>query len=231
MKRSILRQNCRIFLASVSVLFLAGCDHRNNQSSKFSGTLELTEHSVGAVTAGRIADLSVEEGDEVVKGQFIAALEHYGQAKRDFRRAAELLKSGGVSRQQYEHDRQAMEDQRVLSPIDGVVLLKVHEAGEVAAAGEPVVVLGDPQDMWIKIYVPESFVSRIKMNQMADIYVDGVKEKVFGHVIFIAFRTEFTPRNIQTPEERITQTFAVKVKVNNPSKALHPGVAADVYLR
>ena len=69
------------------------------------------------------------------------------------------------------------------------------------------------------------------MNQKARIQVDGVDKELTGHVTFIDTQAEFTPRNVQTPEERATQTFAVKIGLENPPQALHPGVAADVYFK
>ncbi|MBN1794192.1 MAG: biotin/lipoyl-binding protein, partial [Candidatus Omnitrophica bacterium] len=118
------------------VVLLTGCSSRKDITSlTFSGTLEIEEHSLGAPVSGRIKDILVEEGQGVKAGQPIAFLEHYEQAKRDFERSEALLDSGGVSREQYEHDRQTMDDQQILSPIDGVVLLKVRESGEVVAAG------------------------------------------------------------------------------------------------
>ena len=58
--------------------------------------------------------------------------------------------------------------------------------------------------------------------------VDGAKQAYKGHVTFIADKAEFTPRNVQTPEERVTQTIAVKITVDNPDENLHAGVSADV---
>ena len=196
---------------------------------KFSGTLEMTEHSVGAPVAGRLAEIFVEEEQEVHKGQVIAVLEHFQQAKKDFERDAVLVDSGGVSREKYEHDRQAMEDQQVVSPVDGVILIKVREVGEVVEAGAPVVVIGEQDDMWIKVFIPEDLISQVAVNQKAKIQVDGLDQEFNGHVRYIATKAEFTPRNIQTPEERATQTFAVKVILDNVRVPLHPGVTADVY--
>ena len=92
----------------------------------------------------------MEEGQSVKNGQIIAYLEHYDQAKRDFARSEDLVGSGGVSKQEYEHDKQAMEDQQVVSPIDGIVLIKVRENGEAVTAGAPIVIIGDPTKLWIK---------------------------------------------------------------------------------
>jgi len=123
-----------------------------------------------------------------------------------------------------------LEDQEVLSPADGVVLLKVREEGEVLSAGAAVVDIGDRSHLWVKIYVPEGLINRVRLDQPATLTVDGLKKTFKAHVSFIASKAEFTPRNIQTPEERITQTFAVKVTLDETPDDLRPGVAADVKL-
>ena len=200
------------------------------QGLKFSGTLELTEHSLGARAAGRLSALFVDDGDEVKAGQLLATLDRFEQSKKDFLRSKELFQGGGVTQQDLEYAQLAMEDQEVVSAVDGVVLVKVHEVGEVVGAGTSVVVVGDRKRLWVKIYVPEEMINKIQMNQSAVLRFDGLSEEFSGHVRFIASRAEFTPRNVQTQEERIIQTFAVKVVLDNPPPYLRPGVAADVVI-
>ncbi|MBI3617787.1 MAG: HlyD family efflux transporter periplasmic adaptor subunit [Candidatus Omnitrophica bacterium] len=214
----------------LSLLFLAGCKALDNGTSlKFSGTLEWTEYALGARGSGRLAELNVEEGQAVKKDQMIATFDRFKQARRDLERAKQLYEQGGTTEQELEHAALAEDDQKIVSPLDGIVLVKVNELGEVVQAGAPVVVIGDPQDMWVRIFVPEGTINRIKMGQSAEIRFDGISEKFVGHVSFITPQAEFTPRNVQTQEERVTQTFAVKVRLNSPVVYLRPGVAADVY--
>ena len=214
----------------LGLIFIAGCAQNHDVFSlTFSGTLEMTEYSVGSPVPGRLARVFVDEEDDVRKGQIIAQLEHFEQAQKDYQRAEALVKSGGVSRQEYEHTKQAMDDQQAVSPVDGVVLVKVREPGEVVGAGAPIVVVGEQADTWIKVFIPEDLVSRLAAGQKARIFVDGLSRELAGHIISIATKAEFTPRNIQTPEERATQTFAVKVKVDDSTTPLRPGVTADVH--
>ncbi len=198
---------------------------------KFSGTLELTEYSLGSRVAGRLSQVSIEEGDEIKKGALIATLDRYDQAKRDYERTLGLFKDNAMSQQTLEQAELALEDQRIVAPVDGVVLVKVHESGEVVASGSPVIVMGDHQNLWVRIYVPESLLHKIKLHQEADVKVDGLDKTFSGHVTFIATKAEFTPRNVQTPEERASQTFAVKVMLDHPDSSLRPGVGADVTFR
>ncbi len=215
----------------IFTLFLSGCG-QNYQSGalKFSGTLELTEHALGAKAAGRIVSLSVEEGNPVKAGQLLATLDRYEQARRDYERSQSLTAQGGATQQSLEYALLALDDQQIVSPVDGEVLVKVHEAGETVAAGSPVVVVGDRSKLWVKIFVPEGRINRIRLGQPATLSFDGLRQSFNGHVSFVAPMAEFTPRNVQTTEERITQAFAVKVVLDDPPANLRPGVAADVVI-
>jgi len=214
-------------LAGVAVNL--GCDRLANHGRlRLSGTLELTEHAIGAPVPGRLGTLKVDEGDEVQKGQLLATLEHYDQMQRDYERVKSVAEQGGATQQAVEQAVLALTDQAIVSPVDGVVLLKVHEPGEVVPAGGAVVVVGDRSQLWVKVYVPEGQVNRLQLNQAATLRFDGLRQSFKGHVSFIAPQAEFTPRNVQTPEERVTQTFAVKVALDEPTAFLRPGVAADV---
>lgn len=207
----------------------AGCGKfRGNDDMALSGTLELTEYSVGSPAPGRLREVLVDEGDIVKAGQLLAAFERESQAQRDWQRAERLFKQGGGSEQAAEQARLAWEDQRVVAPVDGVVLLRVRESGETVPAGAPVAVIGDTRDLWVRVHVPEGHVNRVPLNQPATLRFDGLDRSFKGHVSFVSPRADFTPRNVQTPEERVTQTFSVKVTLDERDPALRPGVAADV---
>jgi membrane fusion protein YbhG len=202
----------------------------NPKPNLYTGTLEFTEHGVGARVAGRLSTLQVDEGDEVKNSQLIATLERYDQNKKDYERLSQLSQQGGATRQAVEQAELSLQDQQILSPVEGVILTKVHESGEVVAAGDPVVVIGDRKKIWVKIFVPEGMISRVKMNQAADLKFDGLEKHFKGHVSYVSPKAEFTPRNVQTEEERVTQTFAVKVQLDEVEPFLRPGVTAEVSL-
>lgn len=215
----------------VGCLALAvGCQQQRQPAGKmaFSGTLEMTEHQLGAKAAGRVSTLLVQEGDKVTAGQLIATLDRYEQARKDLERAQALFAQGGATAQDVEYAQLAMEDQQVVSPIDAVVLVKAREVGEMAQAGAPVVVIGDPKDQWVRVFIPEGAINRIRMGQKASLSFDGMTQTYLGHVRYIATKAEFTPRNVQTAEERVTQAFAVKVAADIGDLPAHAGVAVDV---
>jgi multidrug resistance efflux pump len=213
----------------IGLLFILGCSTKATiEYSKFSGTLELTDHVLGTKVAGRLTTLNVKEGDLVKAAQLIATLDRYEQTKKDYERTVELYNAGGTNTQAVEYAKLAMEDQEIISPIDGVILVKSAEVGETIPSGAGVVVVGDLKDQWVKIFVSEGLIGQIKMGQRASVIFDGLKNSYEGHVSFIGTKAEFTPRNVQSPEERITQVFAVKVRLDQPDEHIHPGVAADV---
>ena len=209
---------------------LGGCRMGGDSEILLSGTLEMTEHSVGARVPGRIATLGFDEGQPVTKGQVLATLDRFEQAQRDNERLKRQLGQGGVSQQAVEQGDLSVEDQRVVSPVDGVVLVKVREAGEVVAAGGPVAVIGDTARVWVRVYVPEGDIARVRLGQTASLKFDGIAREVTGKVFYIAPQAEFTPRNVQSQEERVTQTFAVKIALDRPDPGLKPGIASDVTL-
>jgi HlyD family secretion protein len=114
------------------------------------------------------------------------------------------------------------------SPQAGVVLRKHVEPGEMIATGTPTVTIADLRNIWLKIYVPEPQLGRVKLGQTAEVTTDSYRGKVYqGTVTFINSEAEFTPKNVQTQEERVKLVFALKITVDNPNQELKPGMPAD----
>lgn len=121
---------------------------------------------------------------------------------------------------------------RMTAPFAGVVTLRHREPGEVVAAGAPVLTVMDPDDRWVRIYVPENRVAAAKLGAKAEIRCDTFPDRTYeGQVTFIASEAEFTPKNVQTPEERVKLVYAVKVRIlGDEARDLKPGMPADVKL-
>ncbi|OGQ48459.1 MAG: hypothetical protein A3H42_06045 [Deltaproteobacteria bacterium RIFCSPLOWO2_02_FULL_46_8] len=220
-----------VILVLFLLLLTTGCNkYLNGSKITLSGTLELYEHSLGSRVAGRLVTKTVEEGDTVKKDQLIGTFERYEQASRDYKRISKLYESGGATQQQVEEAALTLEDQQIKAPLDGVILTVIHEIGEVVSAGSPVVTLGDRSKLWVRVFVPEGYINRVHMDQPTTIKFDGLSKKFKGHITTISPMAEFTPRNVQTPEERVTQTFAVKVTLDEAPDYIRPGVAAEVTL-
>ena len=219
------------FIVAGITFFCCGCGKPLEQGiHTFSGTLEINEYALGTSVGGRIERLYVDEGQNVAKGELIATLDHYPLAKTRYDRLAGLIKFGAVSQEDFELAERDVKDQEIVSPVDGVVLVKVHEEGEAVSAGSAVVIIGNTQAYWVRVYVPEGMINRIHLNQSAKIRLDGLKKMLTGRVSYISPQAEFTPRNIQTPEERVSQAFAIKVNLDQPVDNLHAGVYADVLI-
>ena len=120
----------------------------------------------------------------------------------------------------------------IRAPFDGVVTVRHHEPGEIVAAGAAVLSLMNPDDRWVRIYVSESRIGAVRTGQQAQITSDTYKGRHYGgQVIYISSEAEFTPKNVQTQEERVKLVYAVKVRItDDPRFDLKPGMPADVVL-
>lgn len=127
--------------------------------------------------------------------------------------------------------RTRLTDATLLAPTAGIVLSKNIEAGEQVAPGTPVVTIGKLEEVWIRGYVPEDELPRIKLGQKARVTVDGLKGRVFtGRLDFIAQEAEFTPKNVQTEKERVKLVYRIKILLANPKSELKPGMPADAVI-
>lgn len=125
-----------------------------------------------------------------------------------------------------------LRDTVIVSPANGLVLTKNFENGEYINPGSALVTIGDMTDAWVKVYVSSTQLGLLKIGQQVDVRVDSFPEKVFpGQIKEISQTAEFTPRQSITQRERANLVFAVKVKVENESGVLKPGMPADVVIK
>lgn len=127
--------------------------------------------------------------------------------------------------------RKRLKDCVLLAPAGGTLTNRLVEPGEFVGVGSAVAVIADLGRLEITVYVPEATVPRIRLGMRAQAAVDAFDDRTFaGKVVYISPQAEFTPKNIQTQEERTKLVFAVKVVVPNPDGALKAGIPADVTL-
>jgi HlyD family secretion protein len=120
---------------------------------------------------------------------------------------------------------------RIVAPSDGRVTLRNAEPGEVVAPGFPILRIADLARVRVRVYVPEPQIGRVKTGQGAAVSVDAFPGRTFpGTVTEIAEKPEYTPKNVQTREERAKLVFGVKVEVENPGGELKPGMPADAVI-
>lgn len=117
------------------------------------------------------------------------------------------------------------------APLSGFVLAKHAEPGELLAAGSPVITVGRLDEVWVRAYIPETQLGRIKLGQQAVVTSDTWKGRTYrGVVSFIASEAEFTPRNVQTEAERVKLVYRIKITIANPKQELKPGMPVDLVL-
>jgi multidrug resistance efflux pump len=121
-----------------------------------------------------------------------------------------------------------IERMTIAAPIDGIVLEQTVHVGELAAPGVPLITLANLDVVELTVYVPEDQFDEVSLNQQVQIRVDSFPGQTFeGAVVRIADEAEFTPRGVQTREERVNLVFAVKIQIENPDHVLKPGMPAD----
>lgn len=113
----------------------------------------------------------------------------------------------------------------------GKLIARMYEPGEVVMPGAPVVTIADLDDLTVKVYLPEIYLGMIKLGQDVTIQIDSHPQRSFsGRVRYISDKAEFTPKNIQTKEERVKQVFAIKVSSSSHGGILKPGLPCDVII-
>jgi HlyD family secretion protein len=149
----------------------------------------------------------------------IARPEEIIQAKANYEKSSALVDA----------IKKSIRDCYVLSPINGFVVKKFIEIGETVSMMSSIVKVSDLSKVEVRIYVSETELGKVKLGQKAELSIDSFKDKSYeGKVTFISPEAEFTPKNIQTKDERTKLVFAVKVEIPNPNYELKVGLPADV---
>ena len=134
-----------------------------------------------------------------------------------------------VVKAQLELYKEQLDELNITSPIDGIILNKFAEEGEYLLPGTPVYEVADLYNVKCSIYIPEDEYGKIFLNQKAVLYVDSYPAEQFtGYVTKISDKAEFTPKNIQTKEDRVTTVYKITISIKNPDLKLKPGMPVDV---
>ena len=127
--------------------------------------------------------------------------------------------------------KERLKDYTVYAPISGTVIQKYVEEGETVGQGQPICTLADLSVLELKVYVKEKDLGRIRLGQDVKVFVDAFEDRAFhGKITYISSQAEFTPKNIQTKEERVKTVYAVKVMVENKEGILKIGMPADAII-
>ncbi len=202
-----------------------------------------------------VARLNTDELTKIQKeaeAQLKAAEFQYRLSKDDYIRFDNLYKAGAVSQQRRDQARtQADADwanvkqlraslelantklgwAELASPLNGYILVKSAEQGENVQVGAPVFTAVDLNNIWVTAYINETDIGKVKLNQPATVKIDSFPGKSYkGWVSFISQQEEFTPKYIQTTTERVKLVYRIKVRCDNSSLELKPGMPADAYI-
>jgi len=241
-----------ILIAGIS----AGCGLIGNQPDG-SGTIECTQVQVAPQVAGPILKLPPQEGDSIKKGALVAQVDPRNYelkkdeaqaalraAELDLKRITQVFEKKTATQKQMDDAQaaydlatarfglaeKALADCTITAPLDGVVTLRSREEGEYVNPGMPIVTLSRLDEVWLSVYVPEDRLHRVKLGQTARVKLDGNPKLHEGKVTFISPEAEFTPKNVQTPDERAKLVYRVKITLPNPDGIFKPGMPADGYL-
>ena len=121
-----------------------------------------------------------------------------------------------------------LNDTVAASPVDGVVLVKSADVGEVLAPGTTVVTVGDIDHPWLRAYINETDLGKVRIGSPVKVTTDSYKGKVYnGKISFISSQAEFTPKQIQTQQERVKLVYRIKIDVENPGRELKSNMPVD----
>lgn len=178
-----------------------------------------------------------EKQFEDVKTRYDIATAQYSSAKENFEKVKKIFRSEEIE-QAKGNLRKATAavnllkknicDAYLIAPQNGTIVKKFVEVGESVAPMSSLIKIADLTNIELKIYVSEVELGKVKLGQKAEIFVDSFPEKIYnGIVTYISPEAEFTPKNVQTKDERTKLVFAVKIQVQNENYELKSGMPAD----
>ncbi|HXH51336.1 MAG TPA: efflux RND transporter periplasmic adaptor subunit [Terriglobia bacterium] len=220
-------------------------DDFDRYSGLYKKQLVSTQQYEAARTASRMADARERQAKEQLdllkegprKEEIAQARDAYAQAEQHY-----SLVKAGPRREDIEQARARLEQARhslalaetrlgyatLASPMPGVVLSKSVEPGEFVSAGTPVVTVADLENIWLRAYVNETDLGRVKLGQHVRVTTDTYPGKTYeGRVSFISSQAEFTPKSVQTEKVRVKLVYRTKIDIRNPNMELKPGMPAD----
>ncbi len=230
----------------VAVIALAALAYWRIQSNQFAyaGTVEATEVDVSAQEASTIQSRPVDEGQAVTQGQVMAVLDgsdykiQQSLAEDDYERGLKLFQSGSLSAENFNHlkSQKELSDLHVAwctitAPLTATVLTKYHEPGEWVGPGTKIFTLADLSQVWCYFYVPQPILVKLSYGQKVKAHLPEMPGKVFeGTISHISDEAEFTPKNVQTEQERTRLVYAVKITFDNVGGLLKPGMTLEADL-
>jgi len=237
----------RIIVIVLVVLLAAGLGLRAwllHQPFRYAGTIEATNVDISARVASEIDQVLVREGDVVRRDQLLVTLRcedmriSATQAERDFKRAQKLHKDGFIREDAFDQFKAQVEQARlkldwctIRAPLDATVLTRYREPGELVSPGVKLLTLGDLRAPWVYVYVEQPLLVQLHTGMEVTGYLPELGGRALpGKLIKLSDAAEFTPKNVQTREERTRLVYGVKIEFANPDGLLKPGMPIEVGL-
>jgi HlyD family secretion protein len=194
------------------------------KKSEFERAESLLKKGAGTVEAHDQADMALKQSNAVqARDQALvgAAERQIELAKANIHNAGEVLKMALI----------VLDYTTLRAPFDGVILVRQAEIGEIMAPGTPVVTLADLDHVWLRAYINETDIGKVRYGQDATITTDTYPGKAYkGRVSLISSNAEFTPKSVETHAERVTLVYRIRIDIDNPTHELVPGMPADATL-
>jgi HlyD family secretion protein len=168
------------------------------------------------------------------EAQFQAAQQRYNEAQEGARKEDIAIARANLAQADANLGLSRIDESytALRAPVNGVITVREAELGEVVQPGSPVVTLADLDHIWLRAYVAETDLGRIHWGQEATISTDTYPGKQYhGRISFISPDAEFTPKSVQTSEERVTLVYRIKIDIDNPRHELKPGMPADARIQ
>jgi len=204
-------------------------DNAKNKRDSAMQLAEAARQKLAELQAGTRAEDVASAESRYKQAEAAAVLARKGARSEDIAAARAQLASVQGKNAQIDV---ALKEALLTAPADGVVETVSVRPGDLIPPGRIVLTMLESNQLWVKVYIPETDLARVHVGQSASIRVDGFSTRVFdGHVGQIASQAEFLPRNVQTPDDRQHQVFAVKVFADNATGVLKSGMSATVRLQ
>lgn len=224
--------------------------HPATAATTLSGVVDTTEYQVAPAIAGRVASVAVAEGDTVTAGQRLVALDAAALGLQVKQAQAGLDAAKAALKQARDDDEssaviaaakarvaqaQAAVDlakvQRgyaaIAAPHAGTVVTLTTNAGQNAAPGKTLLTIADPSDLFVRVFVPETMLGQVTVGRAASVAPDA-GAPLTGRVTFVATEAQFTPNNVQTPEQRAQLVYEVRVALDADGAPLVAGQPVSV---
>lgn len=234
-------------LLLVPVIIIANIIYFNFIKKKdflYVGTVETTKIDISSRITSVISAFPAVEGNKVKAGDMLVQMacedikQNYDSTQSDFSRGARLYKMGSLSQENYDHLKSKKDDMEIKlnwctikAASDAKVLNTYHEVGEFVTPGTKLLTLVDLSEVWIIIYVPQPMLAKISTGKKVTAYLPELDMRPFeGKITYISDVAEFTPKNVQTREERTRLVYGVKITFPNPEEVLKPGMSLEAKL-